>query len=448
VAEAAQLAAGESALQRLGRHLRRRQGGAAAGELSGAVGERTDGARRHTGLRQHAVLQDVAQVERLHVEAGEVEVEGQARDRPVAPQGDAHQVGARVGVGDREHRGEAVRGAEIDAKPGDQQRRRRPHRHAAVAAVRTDRAFRHVFAGVAEAVAVRVELGRVGPEGTVVAGVAEAVEVDVGLVGVDRRRAVVAEVAAFADVAAAGRDRIHRREAAAGGRSAAAGRRGSAAARRGRLAAAGRGRRRGRRSQGRQVEGLEAAVGVADRGRQTDAVLAVGESRGGRGRIVEDEGPAGVADTGVRGLDDQRRVAERGREEQRSVRGQDAQHQRLDPQPVLRPALGLVGVEDEQHLVGGRVAHLGELAGEGLRGPLLLVAARDPRRAAGRAGTEDVDAAVPRDAARFQVVLLDGEQRLHVAEAAALMLHGAGVAEPRAARGNRDDQRCEGEDCE
>ena len=73
-----------------------------------------------------------------------------------------------------------------------------------------------VFAGVAHAVAVVVELGRVGAGRAVVAGVAEAVEVGVGLVGVRRPRAVVVEVGAFADVVAAGRDRIHRREAAAG----------------------------------------------------------------------------------------------------------------------------------------------------------------------------------------------------------------------------------------
>ena len=89
------------------------------------------------------------------------------------------------------------------------------------------------------------------------------------------------------------------------------------------------------------------------------------------------------------------------------------------------PPLGSLALKTSRSWSAAGLPDLGEPAGQGLRGALLLVAAGDPRRAAGSAGTEDVGAAVPGDAARLQVLLLDGEQRRHVAEAAALVLHGA-----------------------
>src|SRR5207247_7858928 len=60
------------------------------------------------------------------------------------------------------------------------------------------------LAGVADAVAVRVFLARVGRVGTVVAGVAAAVVIAIGLVGVGEPRTVVVDVADGVEVGVEG----------------------------------------------------------------------------------------------------------------------------------------------------------------------------------------------------------------------------------------------------
>jgi hypothetical protein len=86
--------------------------------------------------RQHAV-EDVAQIDRCDVEAGQVDVEGDGRDAEVRPQRDVRQrcgcgIGELVGrrhevaaVDDREHRRHPDGVAEIDLEVRQQQRRGR-----------------------------------------------------------------------------------------------------------------------------------------------------------------------------------------------------------------------------------------------------------------------------------------------------------------------------------
>ncbi len=78
-----------------------RHRGGAAGEGHGGARELAHVAHAGARRRQDAVLNDVAQVEGLHVESGEIDVESEGRDRPVGPQGDAHQVRVGIDVGDR-----------------------------------------------------------------------------------------------------------------------------------------------------------------------------------------------------------------------------------------------------------------------------------------------------------------------------------------------------------
>src|SRR2546427_3138284 len=72
------------------------------------------------------------------------------------------------------------------------------------------------LAGVADAVAVRVLLARVGRVGTVVAGVAAAVVIAIGLVGVGEPRTVVVDVVDGVEVGVEGLERAPRGQ---GGRS-------------------------------------------------------------------------------------------------------------------------------------------------------------------------------------------------------------------------------------